>query len=399
MKKYLIITRMKNRIFTTTCLAITFIGMAGCCSIEQKSKEGQEILLSSQIQLALIDTSFFQSANAVPLETNDSSFIQDINRICLSNDTLFILDSKLGKVTIFDMEGHYVGKIHNIGNGPQEYIQISDICMHPLKKCIALLCSQPYKIMYYTYRGEFIKEATYSDFYSELFIQGDTLYCYDSGVIGKKKLGMFKYPMEWKKNLELETGLFLDAESKGESYNFSSGKRMTVSGDITFTWPFEYSIYSIKDGEIYEKYRVDLKEYQIPKSILTEKLSPLEFMDLCDEKKYLYTIEDVVDNPDYLLFDTNKGMFVYDKDADKLTGYRVIINTVLKEGTAGYLSLNHPNYIVQVWQASHFKQSIDERKEREGNWDNVDKQYLQIYESVEEEDNPILMIYELPHRK
>lgn len=176
---------------------------------------------------------------------------------------------------------------------------------------------------------------------------------------------MFKYPMEWKKNLELETGLFLDAESKGESYNFSSGKRMTVSGDITFTWPFEYSIYSIKDGEIYEKYRVDLKEYQIPKSILTEKLSPLEFMDLCDEKKYLYTIEDVVDNPDYLLFDTNKGMFVYDKDADKLTGYRVIINTVLKEGTAGYLSLNHPNYIVQVWQASHLNKALmKEKKEK-----------------------------------
>lgn len=100
MKKYLIITRMKNRIFTTTCLAITFIGMAGCCSIEQKSKEGQDILLSSQIQLALIDTSFFQSAIAVPLETNDSSFIQDINRICLSNDTLFILNSERFRLTV-----------------------------------------------------------------------------------------------------------------------------------------------------------------------------------------------------------------------------------------------------------------------------------------------------------
>ncbi len=49
-------------------------------------------------------------------------FIQNINRICLSNDTLFVLDSKLGKVVMFDMEGRCVGKIHNVGNGPREYI-------------------------------------------------------------------------------------------------------------------------------------------------------------------------------------------------------------------------------------------------------------------------------------
>ena len=76
----------------------------------------------------------------IPLETNDSTFIQNINRICLSNDTLFVLDSKLEKVVMFDMEGRCVGKIHNVGNGPREYIQISDICIHPLKKddCIAM---------------------------------------------------------------------------------------------------------------------------------------------------------------------------------------------------------------------------------------------------------------------
>jgi len=297
------------------------------------------------------------------------------------------------------MEGHCVGKIHNIGNGPQEYIQISDICIHPLKKSIALLCNQPYKIMYYTYRGEFIKEATYSDFYSELLIQGDTLYCYDSGVMGKRKFEMFTYPMEWKKSLELETGIFLDAEFKGESYNFSGGRRMTVSNDATFTWPFDYSIYSVRDGEVYEKYRIDLKEHQIPKDLFKEHLSPLDFIDLCDKKKYLYTIDDVVDNSDYLLFDTNRGMFVYDKDTDKLNGYGFIVNTTLQEGKAGYLSLNHPNFIAQVWQASHVKQSFDARKEREGNCDNIDKQYLRVYESVKEEDNPILLIYELPHRK
>ena len=35
-------------------------------------------------------------------------------------------------------------------------------------------------------------------------------------------------------------------------------------------------------------------------------------------------------------------------------------------------------------------------KERDGNLEGLDRQYLQIYESMEDEDNPILLIYELP---
>ena len=393
-----IMIKMKNKTLMIVYFAIAFIGVAGCGLNIQKTESKINVLSLAEMQLALIDTIFFQSTMVIPLETNDSTFIQNINRICLSNDTLFVLDSKLGKVVMFDMEGRCVGKIHNVGNGPREYIQISDICIHPLKKTIVLLCSQPYKIMYYTYLGEFIEEATYSDFYSEFFIQGDTLYCYDSGVMGKKKLGVFIYPMEWKKNIDLETGLFFDAESKGESYCFSKGKRMTVSSDMTFTWPFDYSIYSVRDGEIYEKYKIDLKEHQVPKSIFNANLSPLDFIDLCDEKKYLYTIENVVENSDYLLFGTNKDIFVYDKDMYKLTGYSFIVNTVLQEGKVNYLSLNHPNLIVQVWQPSVFKRCINRRKERDGNLEKIDKQYLQVYESIVEEDNPILVIYELPHR-
>ena len=373
--------KMKNKTLMIIYFTIAFIGVVGCGLNVQKTENKMNVLSLSEMQLTLIDTFFFQSTMVIPLETNDSTLIQNINRICLSNDTLFVLDSKLGKVVMFDMEGRCVGKIHNIGNGPREYIQISDICIHPLKKMIALLCSQPYKIMYYTYLGEFIEEVTYSDFYSEFFIQG-----------------VFTYPMEWKKNIDLETGLFFDAESKGESYCFSKGKRMTVSSDVTFTWPFDYSIYSVRDGEVYEKYKIDLKEHQLPKSIFNANLSPLDFIDLCDEKKYLYTIENIVENSDYLLFGTNKDIFVYDKDVYKLTGYSFIVNTVLQEGKANYLSLNHPNLIAQVWQPSVFKRCINKRKERDGNLEKIDKQYLQVYESIVEEDNPILVIYELPHR-
>ena len=89
-------------------------------------------------------------------------------------------------------------------------------------------------------------------------------------------------------------------------------------------------------------------------------------------------------------------MFIYDKQMDKLTGYNFIENSALKAGKADYLTLNSSNYIAQVWQSSEFKRHIDNRKERDGNLEGLDRQYLQIYESMEDEDNPILLIYELP---
>mgnify|MGYP006867451348 CR=1 FL=1 len=35
---------------------------------------------------------------------------------------------------------------------------------------------------------------------------------------------------------------------------------------------------------------------------------------------------------------------------------------------------------------------------KEETLEKIDKQYLQVYESIVEEDNPILVVYELSHR-
>ena len=159
---------------------------------------------------------------------------------------------------------------------------------------------------------------------------------------------------------------------------------------------FDFSIYSLVEGEAYQKYVIDFKEHRMPENLLKDNLSPMDFMNLCDEKDYVCTVENVVENSDYLLFGTNKYMFIYDKQMDKLTGYNFIENSALKAGKADYLTLNSSNYIAQVWQSSEFKRHIDNRKERDGNLEGLDRQYLQIYESMEDEDNPILLIYELP---
>ena len=387
---------MKNKISLIIIFSLSCFIFIGCATNVSTVKDKGHTVSLSEIELFLADSVFFKSSIVVPLETNSSSLVQKITRMCIVQDTLFILDSALSKVFIFDMKGHYLGGIHEIGNGPQEYIHISDICINPIRKCIALLCDQPYKLMYYTYSGEFIEEASYANYYSELSISGDSIYCYDIGSNGKRKFHIFEYPMIKEGEVSFSTGNYFDAEGEGATYSFSKGKRMTVSDEIMFTWPFDFSIYSLVEGEAYQKYVIDFKEHRMPENLLKDNLSPMDFINLCDEKDYVCTVENVVENSDYLLFGTNKYMFIYDKQMDKLTGYNFIENSALKAGKADYLTLNSSNYIAQVWQSSEFKRHIDNRKERDGNLEGLDRQYLQIYESMEDEDNPILLIYELP---
>ena len=114
---------------------------------------------------ALDDSTIFKQCHTVFLETNDNSLIREINRIYKTEDYIFIFDKLLKKICVFDDQGKYQTKIHNIGQGPQEYISLMDFCLDTEKEQIVLLCDKPNKIMRFTYSGEFVSEIKHSDFF------------------------------------------------------------------------------------------------------------------------------------------------------------------------------------------------------------------------------------------
>ena len=62
----------------------------------------------------------------VPLETNDESLISSITKILYKKDRYYIFDKVQAMIFIFDANGSYITKVHNIGSGPGEYADISD---------------------------------------------------------------------------------------------------------------------------------------------------------------------------------------------------------------------------------------------------------------------------------
>ena len=126
-----------------------------------KIKDNQVVNIKlARHEVALTDTTFFESARLVRLETNDDCLIRDIDRIFLCDGKLVVFDDAEDKVFIFDDNGKFLKSIGKKGSGPQEYDQISEVVYLKKQELLCLLCDRPYKTMYFDLSGNFIKEVS-----------------------------------------------------------------------------------------------------------------------------------------------------------------------------------------------------------------------------------------------
>lgn len=109
---------------------------------------------STVIKDSIIDTTFF-----IPLETTTSSLIGQIDELIITEKFIVVLDIyQTSGIYIFDRMGTFLQKINQIGEGPGEFTQPTDIVMDQQNDQILLLHGFPSKIMKYNTKGEFIEE-------------------------------------------------------------------------------------------------------------------------------------------------------------------------------------------------------------------------------------------------
>lgn len=70
-------------------------------------------------------SSFVKIKRMIPLETNNTSLLGNIEKIMKRNDRYFIKSSNRS-LAVFDQSGMYLNAIGNLGNGPEEYPTLLD---------------------------------------------------------------------------------------------------------------------------------------------------------------------------------------------------------------------------------------------------------------------------------
>jgi hypothetical protein len=121
---------MKHRaIFGLFILTIWSIG----CSTPQKEESKLDIPIETIAFEALerIENIFpetlIKEKKYILLDNSEDDFLfKSIYKIKIKDDKIYILDRKLRKLIVFNIDGKGIEKVGNMGQGPKEYLQIDD---------------------------------------------------------------------------------------------------------------------------------------------------------------------------------------------------------------------------------------------------------------------------------
>ena len=114
----------------------------------------------------------------VPLETNEDCLVDEIRKLKMVGDTIYIADGT--KITMFSRsDGSYLGKIHKQGRGPGEYITMTDFDV--FDSMLYVLSDVDREIIVYNTAGEVQKIIYVSEGFNSLsVVDEDNIWLYSS---------------------------------------------------------------------------------------------------------------------------------------------------------------------------------------------------------------------------
>jgi|GEM_PF-2666448 len=98
----------------------------------------------------------------VKLESSDQSFIGSYDKILIDDNKIFIMDKKsTHSIFAFTLDGNFVYKISNYGEGPEEYLELRDFTVSPSSTTLDILDFGGRKILSYDKNtGEIVSKSS-----------------------------------------------------------------------------------------------------------------------------------------------------------------------------------------------------------------------------------------------
>ena len=141
---------MKRLIKYTTVLLLALC----CCNSISKKPDNIKVItvdIDNFDDVSIFD--IFEKVEVVPLETDESCLIRNINKLIYYNNIFCIFDFHERKILAFDHNGKFKFKIDNRGQGPQEYLYLADFDINKEKNTLSLLDPMKVEINEYSLDG------------------------------------------------------------------------------------------------------------------------------------------------------------------------------------------------------------------------------------------------------
>ena len=267
--------------------------------------------------------SMFDSVAYISLETIDDNEIGQIDRILYYNEKYIITDRLTNRVFIFNDDGKFYSAIDAIGNGPGEYVQITDVAVDKFEDMIKIQDAMQGKIVSYDLYVHFIKETKFPIFPAPMqFCQvNKDKYAFDYQRCSKEK--------EWQYNLSINSEDFSGKISKYLPYDKSLdvcfSPRVTlqdVNGEILYIPLYSSTVYTIDSSDVKPRYIFDFGNKWVSQEFIDTKWKDaLEFRNKLNDVNFVYYFN-LLESGSHIcaefMYKENKYHMVIDKETDHL---------------------------------------------------------------------------------
>lgn len=203
----------------------------------------------------------------IKLETNDQNMIGRISQVLFVDSSIIVIDSENAQsINVFDSNGKFKNKIGRIGNGPEEFAEISNVIIVPEKNLICVLDRPQKKILYFDLDGCFI-------YYERQPFMLDYFEYIDTEHKAFNAIAMYDYAYGSNRGNAL---LVTDSTNKiinsacedtyRPDFNFNIKRPLRKYGDqVFFSSNLTDSIYIVEKNRVTPKYYIDIKTNPMPK--------------------------------------------------------------------------------------------------------------------------------------
>lgn len=364
------------------------------CSNNKPALPITEIIIDSKNEVDIsrsLTTDYFKSRKLVKLETTDESLITRINRLIVYDNKYYLFDEQNKSVFVFDESGKYIFKIHNIGNGPGEYIQLTDFTIDTKNKQIVLLCDIPSCLIYYDLNGKYLNQKKNEKLVKHISAgQNSTFFVnflitYNENYIGIKNGSKYSE--------------FLPAEDYIKNKDFYSIHPNIIRSDYTYFFKvYDNLIYELTDDNVVPKYQIVFGNKAVDRSIIND--NQLEkIVEISSKEKLICRVNDFRECENYLTF----GMWPYNKIAIYNKNEKVcrLFSEFYDPETglylSGFIAYDGPGdeMMFLVDPISFVNNVLHIRKPKEAAQNKTYIRYKEEAEKLKDTDNPVLMVYTL----
>lgn len=191
---------------------------------------------------------FEKEYQTITLETNDEILINKIDKIQITDSSLFILDKRQSFVLEFDRDGWFKRKFHHKGHGASEYLSLEDF--EAYGEHIYMLSRTSKKIFVYTLENEFIEAIDLKESFDYFHIVNEKrllLYSNNCNEIGKN---LILYDYQKQRFIEE----FLPFR-RNENFSFPIHPfNLETKDGLLLTQPYSHCIYRYHKGILSKDY-------------------------------------------------------------------------------------------------------------------------------------------------